>query len=201
MMNNIQHEDIIKKEIALRGLIKIAELIIHHCFRSCSNSMLLFAKGILTIIAKYSQSTHFIHIASLHSFIHQWFYSPIHLSIHPGYYCTEGSNTSNPSIVSSMGGPCPTGSFCIEGSSQPQNCYPGTYASIEQQSNCTVCPPGYHCVSGSSVITPCPKGKCSRAINKSSIWPKSWILRYLNYLSCEWFIYPIRKSLSPLHLV
>ena len=76
-----------------------------------------------------------------------------------GYYCTGGSNSSNPTSTTATGGPCPAGSFCVIGSSQPQLCPAGTYSSLTQQSNCTVCPAGYHCTQGSSAITDCPTGE------------------------------------------
>ena len=76
----------------------------------------------------------------------------------PGYYCTEASNTSNPSVTNAQGGPCPVGSFCPEGSSLAQPCSPGTYAPTTQMSNCTVCPAGYYCVAGSSITVECPRG-------------------------------------------
>lgn len=76
-----------------------------------------------------------------------------------GYYCTAGSNSSNPTSMTATGGPCQAGSFCIVGSSQPQLCPAGTYSSVTQQSNCTVCPAGYYCIQGSSVITDCPTGE------------------------------------------
>ncbi|RUS80925.1 hypothetical protein EGW08_011306, partial [Elysia chlorotica] len=88
-----------------------------------------------------------------------------------GYFCTEASNTSNPSVTNGQGGPCPLGSFCPEGSSMAQPCSPGSYAPTTQMANCTVCPAGYYCVAGSSitveltapshgVVTPkvCPAG-------------------------------------------
>ena len=78
-----------------------------------------------------------------------------------GFYCTSGSNTSNPSSVTSAGGPCPEGSYCEMGSSIPVPCPAGTYTDTQMSSNCTQCPPGYFCLAGSTNITLCPNGLCT----------------------------------------
>ncbi|XP_071807027.1 uncharacterized protein, partial [Asterias amurensis] len=76
-----------------------------------------------------------------------------------GYYCKLGSNSSNPSTTTESGGPCPTGSFCIPGSSDHTLCLPGYYNPVDKQSECLDCPEGYYCTSGSVMFEDCPKGR------------------------------------------
>ncbi|XP_071958738.1 uncharacterized protein [Antedon mediterranea] len=75
-----------------------------------------------------------------------------------GFYCQLGSNNSNPSTVTSAGGPCPPGTYCMSGSSEPTDCLPGYYNPVYMQSDCLNCPEGSYCDDG--CITPdiCPKG-------------------------------------------
>ena len=75
------------------------------------------------------------------------------------YLIFEGSNTSRPDIPSSTGGPCPPGTYCVNGSSLPVNCDAGTYNPISVQDACLDCPPGYYCVNGASIAQDCPTGK------------------------------------------
>ncbi|CAH1797039.1 unnamed protein product, partial [Owenia fusiformis] len=90
----------------------------------------------------------------------------------PGFYCFLGSNISNPTTIDATGGPCPSGTFCLEGSSIPQYCPAGSYSPIAQQANCTVCPAGYYCLSGSSNITECPTGHyCSLGTEFDTQYP------------------------------
>lgn len=62
----------------------------------------------------------------------------------------------NPTI----GGPCPIGQYCPEGTSYPLNCPSGSYNNHTGQFNCTVCPSGYYCPDASITyeIHPCPVG-------------------------------------------
>nr|XP_054760934.1 uncharacterized protein LOC129267226 [Lytechinus pictus] len=76
----------------------------------------------------------------------------------PGFYCHLGSNSSNPSVASSTGGPCPAGSFCVGGNSDYVLCPPGYYQPNEREDNCLDCPEGHYCEEGSSNYTICPKG-------------------------------------------
>ena len=75
-----------------------------------------------------------------------------------GYFCYLGSNSSNPSDTTASGGPCPAGTYCIEGSSEPVDCSPGYYNPIEVQSECLDCPAGAYCEAASVNFTDCPKG-------------------------------------------
>ncbi|ESP01227.1 hypothetical protein LOTGIDRAFT_111802 [Lottia gigantea] len=72
-----------------------------------------------------------------------------------GFYCTEGSNSSNPSLTTATGGPCPVGTYCETGSSQPVNCVAGTYNNLEQQQSCLDCPVGYYCEEKAISTTEC----------------------------------------------
>ena len=76
-----------------------------------------------------------------------------------GFYCTGGSNSSQPDASSSTGGPCSVGTYCTLGSSLPVDCSAGTYNPIDLQSACLDCPPGYYCEAAASNITDCPRGK------------------------------------------
>lgn len=75
-----------------------------------------------------------------------------------GFYCSEGANSSSPPVATANGGPCPTGTFCLTGTSVPVNCPAGTYNDVEQMSECKACPEGYYCVEGSTTNTECPTG-------------------------------------------
>lgn len=75
-----------------------------------------------------------------------------------GYYCSGGSNSSDPVVESLTGGPCPPGTYCPTGSSSPLSCKPGSYNPSSIQAVCLDCPPGYYCEVRASGITDCPKG-------------------------------------------
>ena len=60
-----------------------------------------------------------------------------------------------------IGGPCPPGHFCTNGTVFPHGCPAGTFNSLSGQSECVVCPPGYYCPANTSILTEyleCPKG-------------------------------------------
>ena len=78
-----------------------------------------------------------------------------------GYYCSSGMNTSEPAFVfTGIGGVCPIGHYCPEGSGAPIGCDPGSYSSTEGHTTCTLCPPGYYCPVNATDFTPysCPVG-------------------------------------------
>jgi hypothetical protein len=72
-----------------------------------------------------------------------------------GHFCSAGSRTPEGK------GPCPTGWYCPTdteaipcpighhcpgvGNYEAKKCYPGTYAAVRMQGNCTLCPPGHIC--------------------------------------------------------
>ena len=71
----------------------------------------------------------------------------------PGYFCKISSNTKAPAALDPSGnfGPCPPGSYCPQGISNPIPCPPGTYStaqSIYAVTQCLTCPAGYYCTSG-----------------------------------------------------
>ena len=92
----------------------------------------------------------------------------------PGHFCLTGSSVINP-INESFGDLCPSGSYCYEGTSTPQQCPQGTFLpspggysplscipcsvgvyceSAGQSSNTSLCSPGYYCIEGAT--TPAP---------------------------------------------
>ena len=79
----------------------------------------------------------------------------------PGFYCTQGSNSSSPPVADASGGPCPVGTYCGNGTSVPVDCPAGSFQTSEQQSSCNQCPQGYYCLSGASTNSPCPAGMFS----------------------------------------
>ena len=79
----------------------------------------------------------------------------------PGFYCTEGVDTSTPNgLHSGEGGVCPVAHYCPEGSAQPSSCLAGTYNNLPGQATCFVCPAGYYCLENSTTYqdTVCPLG-------------------------------------------
>ncbi|KAM8904697.1 uncharacterized protein AB9W97_008232 isoform 6-T6 [Spinachia spinachia] len=67
-----------------------------------------------------------------------------------GYYCTAGVNFPNPdgNFSTGVGGACPKGMFCPEGTSLPLSCPPGTYSyslHLTDASGCSPCPAGHFC--------------------------------------------------------
>ncbi|CAN0054030.1 unnamed protein product, partial [Heterosigma akashiwo] len=96
-----------------------------------------------------------------------------------GYFCPRGSSTPEGS------GPCPTGFYCPSqtlavrcpvghycpgvGNTKPLECYPGTFQTLEQQSNCTVCPTGHICPGwGRTLPEQCPRGFVCMALGLSA---------------------------------
>lgn len=60
-----------------------------------------------------------------------------------GFYCTSGVNVSAPDQhFTGLGGQCPVGHECQEGSSTFHPCDPGYYAAVEGMSTCDTCPAG-----------------------------------------------------------
>lgn len=58
-----------------------------------------------------------------------------------GFYCTSGVNVSAPDQhFTGLGGKCPVGHECQEGSSTFHPCDPGYYAAVEGMSTCDTCP-------------------------------------------------------------
>ena len=99
----------------------------------------------------------------------------------PGFYCTSGVDRPNPSpylnssvvyenVTADMcprfgehtgiGGECPSGHYCPEGSSHPLGCLAGTYNGLIRQSICFDCPEGYYCPAKATdyIDKPCPVG-------------------------------------------
>eukprot|EP00347_Sterkiella_histriomuscorum_P024098 403332318 len=90
-----------------------------------------------------------------------------------GYYCSKKSYTPQPDpddvIEKELGGLCPAGSYCPQGSTDPLKCPAGTYNSfpgMRAVSDCISCTPGYYCI-GSNLDEPdglckagyyCPSG-------------------------------------------
>ena len=78
-----------------------------------------------------------------------------------GFYCSSGVDVLEPDGAHlGLGGVCPSGTFCPEGSSFPMPCKDGSYNSLPKQEECTICPEGYFCPSNSSEFLshPCPVG-------------------------------------------
>ncbi|XP_055369802.1 uncharacterized protein si:ch211-286b4.4 [Betta splendens] len=79
-----------------------------------------------------------------------------------GYYCIAGVNFQNPdgNFSTGVGGACPLGRYCHEGTSLPLPCPPGTYSNslyLTDPSGCSPCPAGYFC--GTVGLTR-PSGLC-----------------------------------------
>ena len=87
-----------------------------------------------------------------------------------GFFCSTGSNVSNPvsmyenGYTSRMvgGGVCPVGHSCPSGTAVPYSCPPGTFNDLIEQSSCRVCPASYFCPGSvsnyASGAYDCPKG-------------------------------------------
>ena len=90
-----------------------------------------------------------------------------------GYFCETGNFRSDPNLTiknnsisdicnttNAVGGICPVGHYCPEGSSQPLPCEAGTYANTTNLAVCLQCPPGYFCHVGSVSFEEsiCPQG-------------------------------------------
>ncbi|KAM9734328.1 uncharacterized protein ACNS7B_016072 [Menidia menidia] len=98
----------------------------------------------------------------------------------PGYYCTGGATGAKP-VDGETGNICPPGTYCAEGSAEPELCPAGTFSPVYGLTNETGCQPctagsycreaglraptgpcsqGYWCPPGQTVATalPCPIG-------------------------------------------
>lgn len=94
-----------------------------------------------------------------------------------GYYCTSGVDRPKPgasndtttanctcpdqTYFTGVGGVCPVGHYCPQGSPSPVPCAAGTYADTVGQSMCWTCPQGYYCLANSTdfLSSPCPVGE------------------------------------------
>ena len=60
-----------------------------------------------------------------------------------------GVNTPRPSRnFTGVGGVCPPGAYCPEGTSDPRGCPSGTFSNVtllESASDCTLCSDGHYC--------------------------------------------------------
>ncbi|XP_035857407.1 zonadhesin-like [Sander lucioperca] len=79
-----------------------------------------------------------------------------------GYYCIAGVNFPNPdgNFSTGVGGACPRGRYCPEGTSLPLSCPPGTYSDslhLTDTRDCSPCPAGQFC--GTAGLTR-PSGLC-----------------------------------------
>ncbi|KAL2085398.1 hypothetical protein ACEWY4_018718 [Coilia grayii] len=79
--------------------------------------------------------------------------------------CPPGINFRNPdgNISTGVGGVCPRGHYCPEGTSLTNPCPPGTYSNslyLTEVSSCSLCPPGVYCGTGglSRPSGPCQQG-------------------------------------------
>jgi hypothetical protein len=45
----------------------------------------------------------------------------------PGYYCSSDASSAIQPAITSTGGPCTAGHYCLEGTGDPSNCPKGTY--------------------------------------------------------------------------
>ncbi|KAI9538601.1 hypothetical protein NQZ68_012253 [Dissostichus eleginoides] len=72
-----------------------------------------------------------------------------------GYYCIAGVNFQNPdgNFSTGVGGTCPKGKYCPEGTSLPLPCPPGSEGGL--------CPQAHYCPEGSASSVPCPAGAYS----------------------------------------
>ena len=94
-----------------------------------------------------------------------------------GYYCSSGVDRPDPGATEidivdvtcscpevafhrGVGGKCPLGHYCPEGSPAAIPCVAGYYVDTTGESVCTVCPAGYYCETGAEeyASTPCPTG-------------------------------------------
>ena len=70
-----------------------------------------------------------------------------------GYYCTSNAYTRTQQYTSEIGGPCPVGSYCLQGSGAPKPCPIGSYMPSTLNT-------GFHFMLGINYLCyPCPSGK------------------------------------------
>eukprot|EP00966_Prymnesium_polylepis_P323140 7379351-Prymnesium_polylepis.1 len=108
------------------------------------------------------------------------FFCPMATSIpkecHFGSYCPRGSPAPLLCPAGTVGTrnnlthvedcePCPRGTSILPGSSSPQPCADGFYATNASSATCTSCPPGTHQdVEGQTECKPCPEGKAAHIV-------------------------------------
>jgi len=81
--------------------------------------------------------------------------------------CCGGANIG-------IGGICPRGHYCRQGSDSPDPCPPGTYSDFQGAWECKVCEAGYYCPLRSTdfLDKPCPAGHyCPPGTNYSRQYP------------------------------
>ena len=103
-----------------------------------------------------------------------------------------------------VGGICPLGHYCPEGSDLATQCPAGYYADTTAQSVCTICPARYYCEAGAEeyASTECPIGNIDENIDgillkKLSLSLNPSLSLSLFYLPVSLLLY-ITLSLSPL---
>nr|XP_057935999.1 SCO-spondin isoform X4 [Doryrhamphus excisus] len=65
----------------------------------------------------------------------------------PGYYCVGGATEAKPTD-GETGSICPSGTYCVEGSREPELCPPGTFSPVPgltSKADCQRCPAGFYC--------------------------------------------------------
>ncbi|XP_061734344.1 neurogenic locus notch homolog protein 3-like [Nerophis ophidion] len=80
----------------------------------------------------------------------------------PGFYCVGGATEGKPTD-GETGNICPSGTYCVEGSGEPELCPAGTFSPVPgltTESDCQPCPAGFYCrAPGLSAPTgPCDEG-------------------------------------------
>lgn len=82
--------------------------------------------------------------------------------------CTGGANSYIPTIPT-HGYMCPTGHYCVEGTTQEQGCPLGTYQSNMGQDHCLSCPAGKMCTEVNLTLPlDCMTGMCISLITAYS---------------------------------
>ncbi|XP_077422977.1 uncharacterized protein LOC144052618 isoform X3 [Vanacampus margaritifer] len=79
----------------------------------------------------------------------------------PGYYCEGGAIESKPTD-GETGSICPSGTYCVEGSEEPQLCPAGTFSPVPgltSRADCQACTAGFYC-SQPGLST--PSGPCDQ---------------------------------------
>uniref|UniRef100_A0A7M5XIK9 Tyrosine-protein kinase ephrin type A/B receptor-like domain-containing protein n=1 Tax=Clytia hemisphaerica TaxID=252671 RepID=A0A7M5XIK9_9CNID len=79
-----------------------------------------------------------------------------------GFYCKSGitTRTPYPPLTRGVGGVCPQGNYCLEGTDDPDKCPAGKYSSqtgLEREDQCTACEFGEYCETAGLNAT---SGKC-----------------------------------------
>ena len=72
-----------------------------------------------------------------------------------GFFCGEGTKYKRPKTDGTLRGPCPKGTYCVQGSAVPTECDVGKFCDREGLGEPTgFCEPGYYCNGGSDSSTP-----------------------------------------------